>query len=54
MLTMAPGPDIAPYHDRQVAVLDRADWANWLDPSVSAKAVLKPLPVGTLFVQQVG
>ena len=27
MLTMPPGPDIAPYHDRQIAILDRADWA---------------------------
>ena len=31
MLTMPPGPDIAPYHDRQIAILDRADWAAWLD-----------------------
>jgi hypothetical protein len=23
MLTMPPGPDIAPYHDRQIAILDR-------------------------------
>ena len=37
MLTMPPGPDIAPYHDRQIAILDRADWAAWLDPSISAK-----------------
>ena len=46
MLTMPPGPDIAPYHDRQIAILDRADWAAWLDCSVSAKAILKPLPAG--------
>jgi putative SOS response-associated peptidase YedK len=54
MLTMAPGPDIAPYHDRQIAILDRAQWADWLDPSVPAKSVLKPLPKGTLEVVQVG
>jgi putative SOS response-associated peptidase YedK len=54
MLTMAPGPDIAPYHDRQVAVLDRAQWADWLDASVPARSVLKPLPAGTLDVTQVG
>ena len=54
MLTMAPGPDIAPYHDHQIAILDRAQWADWLDPSVPAKAVLKPLPKGTLAVEQVG
>jgi putative SOS response-associated peptidase YedK len=53
MLTMPPGPDIAPYHDRQIAILDRAGWAAWLDHSVSAKAILKPLPAGSLAVQQV-
>jgi putative SOS response-associated peptidase YedK len=25
MLTMPPSPDIAPYHDRQIAILDRAE-----------------------------
>ena len=54
MLTMPPGPDIAPYHDRQIAILNRADWAAWLDSSASAKAVLKPLPAGSLAVEQVG
>ncbi len=54
MLTVPPGPDITPYHDRQIAVLSRADWASWLDPSISAKAILKPLPAGSLAVEQVG
>ncbi|MBV9248857.1 MAG: SOS response-associated peptidase [Acetobacteraceae bacterium] len=53
MLTTAPGPDVAPYHDRQVVVLDREDWARWLDPAVSAKSVLRPLPAGSLKVEQV-
>ena len=46
MLTMPPGPDIAPYHDRQIAILDRADWAAWLDPAVSAKATLEAAACG--------
>jgi putative SOS response-associated peptidase YedK len=54
MLTTPPGPDIAPYHDRQIALPDRADWAAWLDPSISSKAILKPLPAGSLAVEQVG
>ncbi len=54
MLTMPPGPDIAPYHDRHIAILDRADWAAWLDLSISSKAMLKPLPAGSLAVEQVG
>ncbi|WP_352531840.1 MULTISPECIES: SOS response-associated peptidase [unclassified Mesorhizobium] len=54
MLTMEPGPDIVPYHDRQIVILDRSAWADWLDPSVSAKSLIKPLPPGTLQVEQVG
>jgi putative SOS response-associated peptidase YedK len=54
MLTMARGADIAPYHDRQIAILDRTQWSAWLDPSVSARAILRPLPTGSLAVEQVG
>lgn len=54
MLTMEPGPDIAPYHDRQIVILDRKDWAAWLNPSVSAKSLIRSLPAGTLSVEQVG
>jgi putative SOS response-associated peptidase YedK len=53
MLTTAPGPDVAPYHDRQIVVLGREDWARWLDPSVPAKTVLKPLPEGRLLASAV-
>jgi len=54
MLTMAPGPDIAPYHDRQIVILGRNAWADWLDPSVPAQSLIKLLPAGSLEVQQVG
>ena len=54
MLTMEPGPDIAPYHDRQIVVIEREAWADWLDPSVSARDLIKPLPSGSLKVEQVG
>jgi len=50
MLTIEPGPDIAPYHDRQIVVLDRTDWGRWLDPSVSAAELLRPSPAGTFDV----
>jgi putative SOS response-associated peptidase YedK len=30
MLTMAPGPDVAPIHNRQVAVLRPHDWKAWI------------------------
>ena len=54
MLTMEPGPDIAPYHDRQIVVLDRENWSAWLDASVSSKSLIKELPAGSLSVEQVG
>lgn len=53
MLTMEPGPDIAPYHDRQIVILERDAWADWLDPSVSARSLIRPLAAGSLLVEQV-
>lgn len=53
MLTTEPGPDIAPYHDRQVVTLGAPDWARWLDPNVPAQDVLGPAPAGTFDVVQV-
>ena len=51
MLTTEPGPDVASYHNRQVAVLPPGDWKAWLDPAVPASDVLKPLPAGSLNVR---
>ena len=51
MLTMAPGPDIAPYHNRQIAILPRAQWAEWLGPD--ADVAIPSLPAGSLKVTQV-
>ena len=36
MLTTEPGPDVAPYHNRQVAVLPSADWQAWLEHGAAA------------------
>jgi putative SOS response-associated peptidase YedK len=52
MLTTEPGPDVAPYHSRQIAVLGREDWGRWLNYSTSAKAILKPLPADSLNVER--
>jgi putative SOS response-associated peptidase YedK len=54
MLTCPPGEDIAPYHNRQVALLAPADFAAWLDVAVPAGELLRPLPGGSLAVEQVG
>lgn len=48
MLTTEPGPDVAPYHHRQVAVLRPETWRPWLDHSTPAKELIGPLPRGSL------
>ncbi|HEU0045483.1 SOS response-associated peptidase family protein [Sphingomonas sp.] len=50
MLTCPPGPDVAPYHGRQVVVLGREDWGRWLDPGVPSAELCRPLPAGSLTV----
>ena len=48
LLTTAPGPDVAPIHNRQMVVLDRADWATWLDVGKPATHLLHSLAEGSL------
>ena len=43
----------SPYHDRQIVLFGPADYARWLDPSVPARELCKPLPAGALEVRQV-
>ena len=50
LLTCAPGPDIAPYHDRQVVLLSPAQCFGWLDPASEAGDFVRPLPEGSLAV----
>jgi putative SOS response-associated peptidase YedK len=51
MLTMEPGPDIAPYHNRQIVILPREQWAQWLGPSPDVR--IPALPAGSLKVEQI-
>jgi putative SOS response-associated peptidase YedK len=51
MLTMEPGPDIAPYHNRQIVILPRSQWAEWLGPSPDMR--IPALPAGSLSVVQI-
>jgi putative SOS response-associated peptidase YedK len=53
MLTTAPGPDVEPYHDRQVAVLRPEAWAAWLYLTKPEAELLRPLPTGSLEVETV-
>jgi putative SOS response-associated peptidase YedK len=50
MLTTEPGPDVAPYHGRQVAVLTPDLWKPWLTHERPATELLGPAPAGTLNV----
>ena len=49
MLTIEPGPDVAPIHPRQVVVLGPGEWTQWLD-GPEPEAVLQPSLAGALQV----
>ena len=53
ILTTEPGPDVAPIHNRQVVILERADWTAWLDLGRPETELLSALPAGSLQVEQV-
>ena len=53
MLTTDPGPDVAPYHNRQVVVLRPENWSAWIDLSRPEAELLQPLPAGSLSVETV-
>lgn len=53
MLTTEPGPDVAAYHNRQIAVLQPEDWSAWLYLTKSENELLRPLPAGSLNVETV-
>lgn len=49
VLTCEPGPDVAPYHDRQPVCLLPDQWAAWLGGAPEA-GLLRPSPPGTFTV----
>ena len=51
ILTIEANRDIAPYHDRQMAVLRRDQRLEWLDATRSEQELLQPLPIGSFLVQ---
>ena len=53
LLTTPPGPDVAPIHSRQMAIVRRADWQAWLDLTKSEEELLSPLGAGSLTVERV-
>ncbi len=53
MLTCEPSPDVAPYHSRSIAIFSPEVCARWLDTAIPGRELLKPLPAGSLAVEQV-
>jgi putative SOS response-associated peptidase YedK len=53
MLTTAPGFDVAPYHNREVAVLRPEDWSAWIHLTKTESELLRPLPQGSFNVATV-
>lgn len=48
LLTSAPGPDQAQYHNRQPVILERAQWADWLEPANDMAPSFKGSPAGAI------
>lgn len=51
MLTTAPGPDVAPYHNRQIIPLSLQEGMRWIDGAPEAE-ILRAGPAGSLAVCQ--
>ncbi|AJD46047.1 SOS response-associated peptidase [Rhizobium sp. SEMIA 4085] len=52
LLTIEANADIAPFHDRQMAVLTRERRIAWLDGLVLEDEILRPLPASTFRVRR--
>ena len=52
MLTAEPGPDVSPYHRRQIVLLPPERWFDWLDPSVPSSDLTRPSEAGYLRVER--
>jgi len=50
IITTAPGPDCAPYHDRQPVILRLDQWAAWLDLDADPTPLLRAGPAGVIDV----
>lgn len=50
LLTVPPGPEVEPYHNRQIALLRPDQWRAWLDGSAPSLGLLGPTPAGCLDV----
>ena len=52
VVTIEANGDVAPYHDRQMAVLRRRQRMDWLDFSRPEHELLQPLPIGAFRIER--
>lgn len=52
ILTIEANADVAPYQDRQMAVLRRRQRMDWLDLSRPEHELLQPLPIGAFRIER--
>ena len=52
-LTTEPGPEVAPVHGRQPAILRLSDWRRFLTDTAWPADLMEPTPQGTLKALQV-
>lgn len=52
MVTIEANGDVAPYQDRQMAVLRRRQRMDWLDLSRPELELLQPLPIRTFRIER--
>jgi putative SOS response-associated peptidase YedK len=52
ILTCAPGADCEPYHNRQPVILEREQWAAWLDLKADAAPILRAGAANTIAVER--
>lgn len=53
LATCAPGPDCAPYHNRQPVILQRDQWADWLDLGRDVRPLLQAGRAGMITAERV-
>lgn len=53
LLTTEPGPDIKPYHDRQIVLLRPEQDSAWLNLESPGTEILRALPAGSLTIEKV-
>ena len=52
IITCEAGPDCVPYHNRQPVVLERDQWARWLDLTADPQKLLRAGAAGEIAVER--